>query len=271
VDFIEQFSSPLCAGVMGDLLGLGPALQPRFKRWADDLTSITGTAPEDLARQGEIRDTVAEFDQYSTEVLAQRRQEPCEDFVTDLLRVQVDGVPLTEPELHSFLFVVLVSGLEPGVHLVNHAALLLAREPEVQARLRRDRSLVFPFIEEVMRYETSVHAIPRHTTADTELGGVRLPKGSRLWVVLASASRDEARFPDGERFNLQRGGLQDMSFGAGDHFCLGANLARLQARLTVEALLGRYARISLGPEPLVWNRSMTVRGPVTLPLRFDLA
>lgn len=271
VDFIEHFSSPFTASLIGHLLGLEISLQPRFTRWADDLTTITGTAPNDSVRQAQIRDSVAELEQYLAEILAHRRQEPCDDLVTDLVRTRVGGESLTEAELRSFLFLLLVAGQETTVHLVNHTVRLMVELPGMQERLRADKSLLPRFVEEVLRYETPVHCISRDTTADTELAGVRLPKGARLFVVLASAARDETRFPGADRFDLDRGGLHTLAFGHGIHACMGSNLARLGARIGLEVLLKRFAWVSRDAQPLVWNRSMTVRGPVALPLRFQPA
>ncbi|QRN99251.1 cytochrome P450 [Archangium violaceum] len=271
VDAVESFTSLLPSSIIGELLGLDASLRPRFRRWTDDLTSITGTAPDDLAKQAQVRDTVAEFEQYVSEVLELRRREPREDLVSDLLRARVESEALTEAEVHSFLFMLLVAGLETTVHLLSHTLRLLAEHPEVLARVRANRSLIPQLLEEVLRCETPVHSVPRHTTADTELGGVPLPKGSRLLVVLASASRDEEQFPNGERFDPERSGQHNLSFGHGIHFCLGAQLARMEARLGLEALLDHFSGFSKDPEPVVWNRSMTVRGPVVLPLRFHAA
>ncbi|WP_257448484.1 cytochrome P450 [Archangium lipolyticum] len=271
VDVIDAFNSALPASVIGELLGLDASLRPRFKRWTDDLTSITGTAPDDLAKQAQVRDTVAEFERYVSEVLELRRREPREDLVSELLRAQTGSEALTEAEVHSFLFLLLVAGLETTVHLLNHSVRLLAEHPDVLARVRANRSLIPQLLEEVLRYEPPVHSVPRHTTADTELGGVPLPKGTRVLVLLAAAGRDEEHFPDGERFDPERTGQNHLSFGYGIHFCLGSQLARMEARIGLETLLDRFSGFSRDPEPIVWNRSMTVRGPVVMPMRFHAA
>ncbi len=268
VDFIEAFSLPLPAGVIGELLGLDASLQPRFKRWADDLTSVSGVAPGDTARMEEVRVSVREARQYLTEVLESRRRAPGEDMVSELLAARVDGEALTEPELVSFLFLLLIAGLETTTHLLNHAARLLMEHPGVLARVRADLSLVPRLVEEVLRYEPPSHSVLRTTTAETELGGVRLPAGSWLLVLLGSANRDEAVFPDAERFDVERPGPHNLPFGHGIHFCLGAPLARLEARLGLEALLKRFSGLTPRGE-VTWNRSLSVRGPRVLPLELS--
>jgi cytochrome P450 len=178
----------------------------------------------------------------------------------------VDGEALTEQELISFLLLLLVAGMETTVNLMSHSVIRLSEDPELMTRLRADASLIPRFVEEMLRYEPPVHGSFRMTTDDVELGGVRLPRGSRLLVLLGSANRDEAAFPHSDRFDLERGGQQNLPFGHGIHFCIGAQLARLEARLGLEALLARFERFSPGEGPVRWSVSLVVRGPTVLPL-----
>jgi cytochrome P450 len=165
-----------------------------------------------------------------------------------------------------FMFLLLVAGMETTVHLMSHSAMRLRDDPELMARLRADRSLIPRFVEEMLRYEPPVHGAFRMTTQEVELGGVRLPKGARLLLLLGSANRDEAQYPDPDRFDLERPGPQNLPFGHGIHFCLGAQLARMEGRLATEALLSRFERLTPGDAPVRWNTSLVVRGPLTLPL-----
>jgi cytochrome P450 len=137
--------------------------------------------------------------------------------------------------------------------------------PELLARLRGDFSLIPRFVEEVLRLEPSVHGIARVTTQEVTVAGVTLPKGARVLLLLGSANHDEARFPRGDEFLLEREGVNNLPFGHGIHFCLGAPLARLEARLGLEALLTRFRGFSPAG-PVGWNVSLTVRGPTVLPV-----
>ncbi|WP_437972039.1 cytochrome P450 [Sorangium sp. So ce260] len=265
IDWVESLAMPLPASVIGELLGLDPSLHPRFKRWTDDLTSVAPVTPDMTARMEEIRTTVREAEQYLTEVLARRRREPADDMVTDLLGAQVDGQSLTDAELMSFLFLLLVGGLETTVHLLSHSALQLIAHPEVLDRLRAEPALIPRFVDEVLRYEPPVRSVYRIATADTELGGVRLTKGAKVLVMIGSASRDEAHFPDAHRFDIDRVGVTHLPFGHGIHFCLGAPLARLEARLMLTALLPRVRRLSPAGPP-AWRKALSVRGVTSLPL-----
>jgi cytochrome P450 len=265
IDWIQAYALPLPARVIGSILGLNPDHYLRFKRWSDDITSIGAVTPDMTAKMESIRTSVREADEYLAEVLAERRRVPADDLVTDLLRAQVDGQHLTEPELLSFLVLLLAAGLETTAHLLAHAARLLSEHPDVLSRVRADLSLVPKLVEEVLRYEPPVRAVYRMTTADTELGGVALPKGSRVLAMLASAIRDEAHFEDPDRFDIDRAVVNNLPFGHGAHFCLGAPLARLEARIGLEALLPRISGFSV-TGPAEWRRTMLLRGPTSQPM-----
>jgi len=265
VDWVERFALQLPASVIGELLGLDPSQYNLFKRWSDDLTSITAVTPAMDARMAEVRATVREAEQYMREVLDRRRREPADDMVTDLLNAQVEGESLTDAELMSFMFLLLVAGLETTVHLLSHTALQLAARPEVLERVRADHTLIPKLLEEVLRYEPPVRAVYRLAVNDAELSGVRIPKGSKVLVLIGSANRDEAHFPDADRFDIDRGIVNHLPFGHGIHFCLGAQLARLEGRLALTALLPRIRGLSVAG-PIEWRRSVSVRGPLSLPI-----
>ena len=167
VDFIPEFSRPLPASVMRGLMGLDIALEPRFARWAEDLTSTSSVAPTDTQRMEEIRSTVREARGFLSEVIARRRRSPGDDMVSELLAARVEGEALTEAELMSFLLMLFIAGMETTIHLLNHSVRLLLEHPEVLKRVRADRSLVPTVVEEVLRFEPPVHAMhARHHGGD---------------------------------------------------------------------------------------------------------
>jgi cytochrome P450 len=267
LDMMSPYALRIPASVIGDLLGMDPALHARLKRWADLMTGGVSTVrPEEHDRKQLARDAVAEVRSYFGELLEQRRREPGEDIVSDLLRARVEGEALTQDELLAFLALLLVGGIETAVNMLGSSLVVLVERPDLWARLRADRSQIPAFIEEVLRYEPPVQAAPRVTTEEVELGGIRLPQGAPLLVLLGSACHDEAHFPEGDSFDMDRPGPQNLPFGHGIHFCLGATLARMEGRLALEALLDRCSGLSRGAEPMTWHRSMVVRGPGSLPL-----
>ncbi|MFS8066674.1 MAG: cytochrome P450 [Byssovorax sp.] len=267
VDIISPYALRIPASVIGALLGMDPALHARLKRWADLMTGGVSTVrPGEHERKQLARDAVAEVRSYFGELLEQRRREPGEDIVSDLLRARVEGEALSQDELLAFLALLLVGGIETAVNMLGSSLVVLVERPDLWARLRADRSQIPAFIEEVLRYEPPVHAAPRVTTEEVELGGIRLPQGAPVLALLGSACRDESHFPGGDRFDMDRPGPQNLPFGHGIHFCLGATLARMEGRLALEALLDRCSGLSRGPEPMTWHRSLVVRGPGSLPL-----
>jgi cytochrome P450 len=266
VDFVEHFAAPMPMGVIGELLGLSPEVHPRLMRWAEHLARFTSIGPHDTEQQEAMRATVNEVRQHFQQVIEERQRNPGDNLVTDLLRARVEGESLSETELMGFMFLLLIGGLETTLHLMSHAAHRLHLQPELMTLLREQPALIPRFIDEVLRHEPPVHGMMRQAAEEVELRGVRVPKGARVLILLASANRDEAQFPEPDRFDLERPGPQNLPFGHGIHFCLGSQLARMEARLSVEALLARFARLTAGDAPVQWNASLIVRGPAHLPL-----
>jgi cytochrome P450 len=268
VDFVQAFALPLPSRILTDMLGLDVSLYPHFKRWSDDIVGTGAVTADDHVRHAQVRTTVDEMDRYLGAVLQDRRRQPTDDLVSDLVRAQVDGESLGDREILGFLCLLLVAGLETTVHLLSNSISILMEHPDVLRRLKADRSLIPQFVEEVLRYDSPAHGAARMTTAEVEVAGVKLPAQTPVVVLLASACRDERYFPEPDRFDLDRKVTNHItSFGYGPHFCLGAHLARLEGKLALEALLPRIAGLSRGEGTVEWNTSMIVRGPTRLPVR----
>lgn len=265
VDFVDAFSIQLPRAVIAHLLGLEASTFPKMKRWSTAMATVTTASLP--AQQEEIRSALREMEGELSEVIAARRKNPGEDMVSDLLRAEVDGQVLTEEELMSFLFLLLPAGMETTTHLLGNAAVLLAEHPEELERARQDRSYIPLFIEEVLRFESPVRAVYRIPTVDVEISGTKIPAGSLVIPLLNSANRDERVFPDADRFRPGREKMsQILSFGYGIHFCMGASLARMEARYALEALLSRIRGIRLSTPEVSWLPSLAVRGPRALPV-----
>jgi len=266
-DIMPPYALRIPASVIGGLLGVEPALHTKLKRWADLITGgVTTVRSDEEDRKQLARDAVKELKAYFGDLWERRGREPGEDMVSDLARARVDGEALTRDEVVAFCALLIVGGIESAVNMLGASLMVLMDQPELLARLRADRSRIPAFVEEVLRYEPPAQAAPRVTMQDVELGGVHLPAGSRLLVLLGSACHDDAQYPDGDRFDMDRPGPQHLPFGHGVHFCLGAQLARMEGRLALEALLDRVGRLERGPEPMTWHRTLVVRGPATLPI-----
>jgi cytochrome P450 len=269
VDLISALALPLPAAMIGELLGVDPALRPNLKRWADDLVSVTPVpeSPEQVAR---VKATIAELSSILFSIITERRRAPAGDFTSDLVRAEAGGERLNDDEILAFLLLLLLGGFDTTTYLIANALIRLADRPDIAAILRADPKRIPRFIEEVLRHDAPVHGLPRITLQDVEVSGVVIPQGSLVLALIGSANRDELRFKEPDTFDLDRDETA-LSFGHGVHFCLGAALARLEAVIAIDVLLTRFKAIERAGGELEYNRSLTVRGAVTLPLRFTPA
>ena len=176
VDFVEHFATPMPMGVIGELLGLSPEVHPRLMQWAEHLARFTSIGPNDTEKQEAMRATVNEARGHFEQVLEERRRNPGDNLVSDLLRARVDGESLTDAELLGFMFLLLIGGLETTLHLLSHAAHRLYLQPELMTQLREQPTLIPRFIEEVLRHEPPVHGMIRLAAEDVELGGGACPR-----------------------------------------------------------------------------------------------
>lgn len=269
VDFYKVMSVPVAAAVIANLLGLDPALCDTFMRWSAHIVSINPAMPPETT--AEVRESVTTLKRYLTAVIAARRGEPREDLVSELLAAEVDGQALTPDELMGFLFLLLVAGLETTTHLLTNAMRVLVRRRDVHDRLRSDPALVPAFVEEVLRFDPPVYADIRLTTADVQVGGTPIPAGSLVMVLLGSVNRDERLFADPDTFNIDRRRQNGFSFTHGIHSCLGAALARAEARLVLGALCALPGYFEEQPGEPEWAISATVRGLLRYPVRLVAA
>lgn len=266
VDFVAGFALPLPTRVLNLIFGLEPTTALRLKRWADDLVSIPASQPSPQ-RMEEIRRSLEEMEHCFTALIEARRAHPGEDLVSELIRTEA----LSHEELLSFLFGLVPAGVETTVYLLANTMLVLARHPRELERVREQPALIPRLIDEVLRYESPAQSSLRLTTEDVVLSGVTIPRGSVVVALIGAALRDEGRFPQADHFLLERENPSQLSFGHGPHFCLGAMLARMEARFGLEALLPRLRGVSLGGQELRWSQSIIARGPLALPLRLEPA
>jgi cytochrome P450 len=249
-ELVSQFAVKLPLTVIADALGVPRSDLDTFKRWSDAAIAPLGGM---ISREEELecaRLTV-EFQHYFAARLDERRQQPRDDILTDLLNARLDGAePLSTAEILAIVHQVLVAGNETTTNLIAAGMLLLLQHPAHMAALRADLSRVPAFVEEVLRYESPVQGLFRIATQDTVLGGVPIPRGARLVLMYGAANRDESFWGEtAEMFDPERPNAGDhLAFGRGEHFCLGAALARAEARIAFETLLTRLPNLRLAPE-----------------------
>jgi hypothetical protein len=264
VELVDAFSFALPRNIIGHMLGLDPSTFKEFKRWSVNMGLIASATP---AQQEDIRATVKEMEAYLKDVIAERRRRPGEDLVSDLVRGEVEGQQLTDAEVMSFLFLLLPAGMETTAQLIAHSAILLARFPEHLERAREDKAHIPRFLEEVLRYESPVQLAFRIAVTDAELSGTQVPAGSLVLGLVGSANRDERVFEQPDAFLPGREKANaHISFGHGIHFCLGTQLARLEARLALESLVPRIREVRLRKPEVQWLPGLTIHGPAALPV-----
>jgi cytochrome P450 len=268
-DLVAGFFVPLPVTVICELLGIEPERTSDFKHWSDVMVSGISGSAEGGAEQM-IR-VFAEMTSYITAVAGARRTQPRDDLISTLVRAEEGEMALTPIEIVMFISLLMVAGNETTTNLLGNAVLALIEHPAQLAAVRRDPSLVPALVEETLRYDTPVQFVFRRATRDVELGGTKIPEGAIVMPLLASANRDDAQFPDGGRFDLARDTSGHLGFGLGIHFCLGASLARLEARVALEELLARYAGFERASARVDYIDSFLVRGPRRLPLRLAAA
>jgi cytochrome P450 len=205
--------------------------------------------------------------EYLAAIIDERGDGRGDDMISVLLDAEPAGGALTPPELEVFVFTLLVAGSITTAYLIGRAAQLLAADPALLASTRADRSRIPTLIEETLRYDTPVQLMFRTATADVDIADTTIPSRSTVIALLGSANRDPLIFNDPDRFDPTRGSTEHLSFGHGVHFCLGAALARLEARVALEELLAQTAVLApVGDSERV--ASIVFRGPTRLPVRF---
>ena len=242
-DLIQALAYPLPVIVISELMGIPAADRDRFKQWSDVIVSQTRTGAATEDHQA----TNQEMTQYFLDLIEQRRRRPGNDLISNLLAAEIAGQKLNAAELLGFCALLLVAGNETTTNLIGNAVLCFTEVPGTIERLVQEPSLLPPAIEEVLRFRSPVQSMYRVTVADTTLGDVEIPAGAPVVAWIGSANRDERQFERAAQFDIDRGQTRHLAFGHGIHFCLGAPLARLEARIALEATLARLPGLSLAP------------------------
>jgi cytochrome P450 len=211
-----------------------------------------------------------EFNDYFAEEIERRRTQPADDLISKLVHTETSEGRLSPLEILAFSRLLLVAGNETTTNLVGNAMIALLAHPDQLERLRAEPRLVPNAVEETLRFDPPVQALPRLVLREVEIGGEKIPAGATAMLLIAAAHRDPERFPDPDRFDVTRDTTGHLGFGFGIHFCLGAHLARLESRCMLEAILGRMKSLRLAGE-IERTPHPILRGPATLPLDFEPA
>lgn len=280
IELVADFAVPLPVEVIAHALNVPDDRLADFKRWSDDSIAGIGTNIS-LEERLQAERGVNEFQRYFAEQIELRRSEPRDDILTNLLNARVDDEdsdvtdkrPLDMPEMLSIVQQLLVAGNETTTKMLTEMVRLLAEHPDEWAKVKTDPGRIEKVVEETLRLSTPTQGMWRVVARDTELAGVPLKKGSRLIIAFCSANRDEEVFADPDTFDPSRDNVRDnLAFGKGIHFCLGANLSRLEGKVALEELSKRLDTLSLSASNTFdYYPSFMLRGLTRLNVEFTAA
>ena len=264
-DLMEVVAKPLPVIVIAEMLGVPVEDRPRFRSWSDRRARILEPtiAPEE--RADAIR-AGADLDAYFAPLIEERCADPQEDILSGLVQAEEEGDRLDEAEMIALLRLLLVAGNETTVNLIGNGMLALLKHPEQLQRLRDDPSLVPSAVEELLRYDSPVQLDLRRIVEDCDVNGFPVKRGEDIVMLIGGANRDPEQFEDPDGLDVGRDRASHISFGRGIHACIGAPLARLEARIAIEVLLERFSSIRLADPPARFRPSIVLRGLESLPV-----
>lgn len=269
VDIMSALAKPLPVQVIAELIGV-----PR-ERWA----WMQGASTEVVKLLNPfigfdhhaMNDTFDEIDRYFRALADERRADPSDDLLTALATVEVDGERLTDTEVVAMTVFILFAGHETTTGLIGTSLLALARHPDQRHRLATEPELWNTALDELIRFDPPVQTDTRQLVADTEIGGVTIKAGQGAAVMLGACNRDPRVFTDPEVLKLDRREAPPLSFGHGLHYCIGANLARLELRIAIEAVLERFGAFTIDEDRVVWSNGLVARQAIELPVQRGVA
>ncbi|WP_254013249.1 cytochrome P450 [Limnofasciculus baicalensis] len=273
-EFVSEFAVPLPVKAIAAQLGVPQEDLPKLKKWSD---SFIARLSRMISREQELESAsdIVAFQHYFHQVIEERKKEPKDDLISDLVQAQVGSErPLNMAELLNIIQQILVAGNETITNAIAGGMLFLIQNPSQIALVQADPSKSENLVEEILRMETPTAGMWRVVQQDTEIDGIQIPAGSLVMIRFDSANRDPAKFPDGEQFDVCRHNAGNhLAFGHGLHFCVGANLARKEMQVAYERLLQRLKHIRLAPgkNDLLHIPNVLLRGLKHLYIEFERA
>ncbi|MGH9389970.1 MAG: cytochrome P450 [Vicinamibacteria bacterium] len=273
-DFVRDLAVDLPLRMIAEMLGIPPEDRDRLHGWSDTMIDVDGHMddPDMLAKSAVA---YGEFGSYLVSIFEERRKEPKDDLVSALVSAKEKGLlapdeeNLVQDEIIMFMTLLLVAGNETTRNALSGGMIALAENPDERAKLRAKPELMPSAVEEIVRWTSPVINFRRTATRDTELRGRKIREGDKILLVYASANRDEEEFEDAQRFKVDREPNYHVGFGIGNHFCLGANLARMELQTMMSELFRRLPDIDVAPGAVpVYQASPFVRGILSLPVVF---
>jgi cytochrome P450 len=265
MDLVRDYALPLPTAIIAQMLGVPAGERHKFHRWS---SAIVSSQSSKWGAVWAIPHAFA-FLRYIRKLIRLRRNHPQSDLTSALAQAEEAGDKLNGDELLSMIFLLLIAGHETTVNLIANSALALLRHPDQMERLRCEPSLIELAVEELLRFEGPVEtATERYALEDVLISGSTIPRGALVYVVLASANRDERQFENPDRLDITRQNNRHLAFGQGIHYCLGAPLARLETQIAINALLRRspHLQLALPASEIRWKKGLVLRGLESLPV-----
>jgi hypothetical protein len=264
-DFVAELAGRLPMDVVSEMLGVPADDRDELRAWADTVLhreeGVRGVPPEGIAASLKLL-------QYFVQLVARRRKQPGNDLASALLQVEVDGDRLEDKDIIGFCYLMIIAGNETTTKLLANALYWLEKNPAARAEVSANPALVPAWVEETLRYDNSTQLMARTATCDFELHGEKLRRGDKVLLLIGSANRDERVFAQPDVFDLHRDTSESLAFGRGIHFCLGAALARLEGRVSLEEVMRRLPDYRVEARGLARVHSTNVRGFAALPIAF---
>ncbi|WP_201714242.1 cytochrome P450 family protein [Rossellomorea arthrocnemi] len=266
VDLIDEFAFPLPIIVISELLGVPIEDREKFRKWSNTIVSASDNMDSDF--QGDMK----EFIEYLKALFEEKKENPRDDLVSNLILHEEEGERLTKDELYSMIVLLIIAGHETTVNLIGNGMYALFEHPDQLEKLRRDHSIIEQAIEESLRFYSPVDfSTARWAAEDMEFNGKIIKRGDMVLASLASANRDENKFKAADTFDVTRKPNPHMAFGYGIHFCLGAPLARLEGKIAFQKLLSAFPSMKMIGKPgdSNWRDMFLLRGLKDLQVELD--
>ena len=268
MDVIWDFAYPLPATVIGEIVGMPAEDIDQYKKWSSNIMGFLGVTPPQPDFIGDAQQSIVELKEYVRHLIAQRRQRPHADLLGQLVMAEEQGDKLNEEELFAICAVLMSAGHETTTNLIGNGLLALLRYPDQFQKLRQEPALIEGAVEEALRYDGTAQRHMRVATEDIEMGGQQIGRHQIVFAMAGAANRDPAQFYDPDRFDITRQNNRHVTFGHGIHFCVGAPLARLEAKIAINTILRRLPRLQLATGSLEWHQHIGLRGLKSLPVVF---
>jgi cytochrome P450 len=266
VELIHEIAHPLPVRVIAEMLGIPEKMQPKLVQWSNAIATFFGNPHRTLEQIRSTHLAVVALTNYFRQLVVERRRQKGHDLISLLLEIEEDGDVLTEEELYAQCVMFLFGGHETTRNLIGNGMYTLLRHPEAMGELREDPGLIRSAVEELLRYESPVQYTARVAGEDMESCGVQLRAGEPIVFMLAAANRDPQQFRNPDDLELRRVSNPHLAFGAGAHFCIGNQLARLEGQVAILRMVQRFPRMRLTEKLPEWVANFSLRGLSELPV-----